>query len=144
MFLIILSSKALKLWVYQERPKHNIITDSVFTAKALEFFRVLYPNSKKTFKASHGYIEKFCKRFDVALRNEPTRLYADLTRLDAFLLDLQQQKYSPEQIYNADECGLNYEYLPNISQSMNKVNDTYSFNISKGPIKDRIWVLEYS
>ncbi len=98
-----------------------MISDSTFTSKALEFYRILYPNSKKGFKASHGYIDKFCKRFEVTLRNEPTRLYAELTRLDAFLLEIQYN-YTPEQIYNADECGLNYEYLPQVSQSMNKVN----------------------
>jgi hypothetical protein len=116
-----LLDKVLKLWVYQERTKQYALTDALFSAKALSFFRELYPNSTKQFKASYGYVDKFCRRYDISLRNEPSKMYADLSKLDAFIMDFLELDYSPEQIYNADECGLNFEELPVINQSKQKV-----------------------
>lgn len=116
-----LLDKALRIWVYQERTKSYVLTDAIFAAKALEFFKKLYPESKKTFKASYGYVDKFCKRYEISLRNEPSKMYADLSKLDAFILDFHSLNYTSEQIYNADECGLNYEDIPIINETQNKV-----------------------
>lgn len=117
-----LLDKALKLWVYQERTKQYTLTDNIFQTKAVEFFRILYPNSKRVFKASHGYVAKFCNRFEISLKNEPSKMYADLSKLDAFIIDFHELHYTPEQIYNADECGLNYVELPIISESKKKIS----------------------
>lgn len=44
-------------------------------------------------------------------------MYADLCKLDAFILDFRSLNYSPEQIYSADECGLYYSDLPVLNDS---------------------------
>lgn len=119
MFVLI---KALKIWVYQERIKQYTLTDAIFQAKAVEFFHILYPETKRVFKASHGYVSKFCSRYDMSLKNEPSKMYADLSKFDAFILDLHDLNYVPEQIYNADECGLNYRELPILSETKEKVS----------------------
>ena len=49
-------------------------------------------------------------------------MYADLSKLDAFILDLHDLHYVPEQIYNADECGLNYRELPILRETKEKVS----------------------
>lgn len=49
-------------------------------------------------------------------------MYADLSKFDAFILDLHDLDYVPEQIYNADECGLNYKELPILSETKEKVS----------------------
>ena len=116
-----LLDKVLKLWVYQERTKQYALTDAIFSAKALYFFKELYPDSNKVFKASYGYVDKFCRRYEISLRNEPSKMYADLSKIEAFVMDFAELDYTPEQIYNADECGLSYEDLPVISQSKNKL-----------------------
>lgn len=116
-----LLDKALRIWVYQERTKNYILSDAIFAAKALEFFKELYPDSKKTFKASYGYVDKFCKRYEISLRNEPSKMYADLSKLDAFILDFHSLNYSPEQIYSADEGGLNFEEMPIVNESKQKL-----------------------
>lgn len=125
-----LLDKALRLWVYQERTKNYVLTDSIFASKALEFFKELYPASKKVFKASYGYVDKFCKRYEISLRNEPSKMYADLSKLDAFILDFHSLNYTPEQIYNADECGLRFEELPVIGTSKKQVTLMMSCNAS--------------
>lgn len=116
-----LLDKALRLWVYQERTKNYLLTDAIFSAKALFFFKELYPSTKKSFKASYGYVDKFCKRYEISLRNEPSKMYADLTKLDAFILDFHEFDYKPEQIYNADECGLNFDHIPILNESTKKL-----------------------
>lgn len=116
-----LLDKALRLWVYQERTKNYLLTDALFASKALFFFKDLYPDSKKPFKASYGYVDKFCKRYEISLRNEPSKMYADLSKLDAFILDYHDLNYTPDQIYNADECGLNFNHIPILNESTKKL-----------------------
>ncbi len=116
-----LLDKALRLWVYQERTKNYTLTDAIFAAKALEFFKHLYPDAKKAFKASYGYVDKFCKRYEISLRNEPSKMYADLAKLDSFIIDFQSLNYSSEQIYSADECGLNFKEIPVLSPSKQSI-----------------------
>ncbi len=116
-----LLDKALRLWVYQERTRNYTLTDALFAAKALHFFQHLYPDTNKPFKASYGYVDKFCKRYEISLRNEPSRMYADLAKLDAFIADFHSLGYAPDQIYNADECGLNFRELPVLSTSKQSI-----------------------
>lgn len=111
----------MKIWVYQERSKQYMFTEALFIQKALEFYQIIYPDAKKVFKASHGYVLKFCNRYDIMLRNEPSKVYADLSITDAFIRDFHELHYTPDQIYSADECGLNYKELPMISQSKEKL-----------------------
>ena len=122
--------QALKAWYYQERAKGISVTHVMLQHKAKVFYDLIYtdPGERKPFQASHGYIGRFCKRYSI----EPVRPAktidegcAEFAKKISILLT----EYSLDQIYCADEFGLNYISLP------------YSANLALPTIDDRITLM---
>jgi hypothetical protein len=85
----------------------------IFIQKAKEFYDILYPdpNTRKPFQASHGYVGRFCKRYSIEPiknnRNENDSIDEFTTKLTQLM-----SQYTNDQLYVADEFGLNYASMP--------------------------------
>lgn len=105
--------KALMLWVGQIRARKGAINDNMLIEKATEF-RDAFGISKNDFKLSHGWLEKFKSRHEVACQslhtNETSNEVADGVP-HAKLLGIIAS-YNPENVFNYDEIGLYYRASP--------------------------------
>ncbi|XP_018577088.1 jerky protein homolog-like [Anoplophora glabripennis] len=107
---------ALFLWFTQQRDKGAPISGPILQAKALSL-RTLFPEETKQFTASQGWLDRWKKRHDIRQLNIcGEKLFADSSAVITFKEKIQQKinndGYSPDQIYNCDETGLNYKLLP--------------------------------
>ena len=57
-------------------------------------------------------------------------MHADLSKQDAFILDVHSLNYTPEQIYSADECGLYFNDLPLLNESKDSLTIMLCCNAS--------------
>ena len=57
--------QALYAWFRQEREKNTPITGAIIAEKPKVLFPLLYPEASKPFKASQGFLWRFCKRHGV-------------------------------------------------------------------------------
>jgi len=112
-----LADTALKMWFYQARAVSMTISQELVAIQAKLFYDELYPfvipGRKIKFTASLGFVQRFRDRYII-------KLSANKSAVALFLAELQllKQDYSLDQIYNADETGLNYKSLPNTSLTM--------------------------
>ncbi|XP_023312822.1 jerky protein homolog-like, partial [Anoplophora glabripennis] len=107
---------ALFLWFTQQRDKGAPISGPILQAKALSL-RTLFPEETKQFTASQGWLDRWKKRHDIRQLNIcGEKLSADSSAVITFKEKIQQKinndGYSPDQIFNCDETGLNYKLLP--------------------------------
>ena len=100
--------------MYQQRSSQRIINKNLIREKAREIFASLYNGLE--FKSSAGYVSAFCRRhgFKTAKQHGESGS-ADKEEASKFVQSVFPsiaQEYSKEQIYNADEFGLQYCELP--------------------------------
>lgn len=100
------------------RSLHLPVTGAVLIAKS-ESLRHKYGLSEEDFKASRGWVARFCRRNGI---DNAVRLWGDAGSVDKeklrdemieFCKKLQRNK--PDRIYNQDGTGFMYQLLPNVS-----------------------------
>ena len=99
----------LTLWIEHQRSQHLRVTRTAVQRKALELHQ-----SEEGFAASRGWLEKFLKRYDFALRRTKTvcqRLPQDMiTKVSTFILQVRKMRllhqYPLSCIGNMDETPL--------------------------------------
>lgn len=107
--------KALYSWFKQQRNRHAPISGDVLKEKAKFFYREII--KKDDFRASDGWLENFKKRHGIRfIQMSGEKLSADETEIANFIKSLSTKiselGLTPEQVYNADETGLNWRQLP--------------------------------
>lgn len=106
---------ALFIWFKQQRNRNAPISGDILKQKAQFFYQEI---TKKTdFRASHGWFENFKKRHGIRLMQmSGEKVSANESEIQEFIgkLDAKINELGlvPEQIYNADETGLNWRQLP--------------------------------
>ncbi len=111
--------KALLIWFYQQRSENKPISQQILALKSKQFYEQIYKDKQnvKPFKGSLGFVQNFCSRNRITTKS----IYGESESSDkseaAIFVDQKFpgliEGYSNEQIYNADETGLNYVGLPN-------------------------------
>ncbi|XP_054709228.1 jerky protein homolog-like [Uloborus diversus] len=106
---------ALLKWVNQLRSKGTPISGPIIAAKAKQFFEKL--QIEGTFDASSGWLSRFKNRHgirEIGVYGE--KLSSDKEAAENFKKEFKQflmkENLSYEQVYNADESGLNWKCLP--------------------------------
>ena len=95
--------QALYVWFKQEMEKNTPITGPIITEKAKVLFPLLYPETSKPFKASQGFLWRFCKRHgvrEISIQGE--KLSADMVGATVFQEEFKSLigEYSLDQIFN--------------------------------------------
>lgn len=104
------------LWFVQKRSEGIPLSGPIVAEKAILFNKKL--NGDESFKASSGWLEKFKNRHGIRELNiEGEKLSAaNIETVNAFKEKFQQmideEGLTRDQVYNADETGLNYKALP--------------------------------
>ena len=121
--------RALKIWFYQARAKNMHINTQIIIAQAKIFYKELYPNreddpnregdpNKKDFICSPGFSQRFCACHKFTNKKLcGKQLSSNIEAIEPFKVEFAKilEEFSTDQIYNADESGLNYKSLPNKS-----------------------------
>lgn len=107
--------EALFIWFKQQRTRNVPISGDILKQKAQYFYTEI--TKKNDFRASHGWFENFKKRHGIRfMKMCGEKVSADRSEIDAFIemLDnkITELGLVPEQLYNADETGLNWRQLP--------------------------------
>ncbi|KAJ4438141.1 hypothetical protein ANN_14080 [Periplaneta americana] len=104
-----------KQWFSRIRSQNVPVSGPMILAKALEFAAEL---GDSEFKASNGWLEKFRKRHDITFRS----ICGESSSVDMETVTSWKEKlpslisgYSSENIFNADETGLVFPALPDIT-----------------------------
>ncbi|RZB77500.1 DDE 1, HTH Tnp Tc5, and/or CENP-B N domain containing protein [Asbolus verrucosus] len=111
-----LDSKVYK-WYAEEKERGRLPVDSVICAKALEINKQL-SNGNENFKASPGWLRHFKNRHGIkdAIKEQPEpQTSSGITKQLKNVL--KRSGYTLENVYNADECVLEWKTLPNIDDS---------------------------
>lgn len=108
-------NEVLMMWFTQQRAKGVPVSGPILQQKALLISRQ-FPDMDR-FTASAGWLDRWKKRYGVRqLRVCGEKLSADISVIDNFKQNLNQlikeKGFTPDQIYNCDETGLNYKMLP--------------------------------
>lgn len=132
--------QALFLWFSQEREKGTPINGPLIKEKALHLNRLM--NGDESFTASTGWLDRFKKRHGIRqLTITGERLSSDEAAaceyVNTFTDMILAENYSPQQIYNADETGLNFKSLPSKSLAAKEELTAPGFKMSK----ERVTVL---
>lgn len=107
---------ALYLWFIQKRSEGIPLSGPIIAEKALFFNQKL--NGDPAFKASSGWLEKFKNRHGIRQLNiEGEKLSAaSMETVNAYKENfkkmIEQNGFTRDQVYNADETGLIYKALP--------------------------------
>lgn len=107
---------ALYLWFVQKRSEGVPLSGPIVAEKALQFNAKL--NGDASFKASIGWVDNFKGRHGIRELNiEGEKMSAASVETvnafrDKFKKMIDEMGLTREQIYNADETGLNYKALP--------------------------------
>ena len=109
--------EAVYLWFIQKRSLGIPVSGVILSEKATEFHEQLHPDSEKSFKASKGWVWRFCNRHGIRqVSMEGEKLSADVTAPEPFKKELlqyiEQAGLTMEQVYNCDETGLCFRMLP--------------------------------
>ena len=135
--------EACYIWFQQQRAKGAPVSGPLLQEKALQLFPSLYPDEDESaFKASSGWLHKFCRRHGVReLSLQGEALSADTSAVEPFCQQLknkiEEEGYSRCQIFNADETGLWWRLMP--SKSLVDSGEKQARNFKKP--KDRVTVL---
>lgn len=135
--------EATFLWFTQERQKGVPISGPLIQEKALQLNKML--NGDSTFTASNGWLDRWKKRHGVRqLSITGEKLSADFAAandyLDEFSDLIGSENLSPQQVYNADETGLNFKSLPTKSLASKLESSAPGFKMNK----ERLTVLACS
>jgi hypothetical protein len=104
---------ALETWFTQQRSLNVPITGPLLAEKARTFAATM---GIEDFKASNGFLDRFKKRHGISWRTisgeaEDANMNAAVQWREKVLPNLLQ-RYSADDVYNADESGLFYKCLP--------------------------------
>lgn len=102
-------------WFTQKRCQGEPISGPILCEKAVQFNEKLGGTSN--FQASTGWLKRFKSRHGIReLQIEGEKLSADSSAAESFRMKLRdilnQENYALENVYNADETGLNWKALP--------------------------------
>jgi hypothetical protein len=109
---------ALYLWFTQQRERGIPLSEPILQAKAISLGEELpVREAPETFTASDGWLTRWKKRHGIRqLKICGEKLSADAAAVKEFQmrfkLIMEEEGYTPCQIYNADETGLNFKMLP--------------------------------
>jgi len=132
------SNKALEdamyIWFTQKRSLGEPISGPLICEKALQFNEQL--NGPKDFKASLGWLNNFKNRHGIReLHVQGEKLSSDLAAgiayKEKFVKEAQKNGYSRDDIYNADETGINWRALPRKSLASKREKSAPGFKVSK-------------
>ena len=135
--------QACYLWFQHQRSKGAPVSGPLIQEKSLQLFPSLYPDKAEgSFKASSGWLHKFCVRHGIReLSLQGESLSADTSAVDTFCDDLcskmENEGYTLSQVFNADETGLWWRLMP--SKSLVDCGEKKAKNFKKS--KDRVTLL---
>ncbi|KAG0434632.1 Tigger transposable element-derived protein 6 [Dictyocoela muelleri] len=100
--------------------KWRFITELLLKAKAIDFYKISYPDSnstydKKEFTASNGWINRFRGRHKLNLRKFSGESFEIKKNNYNNILDLFKEKisqYGEDNIFNRDETAFFYKHAP--------------------------------
>jgi hypothetical protein len=107
-------NEALFMWFTQQREKGMPLTGPLLQEKA-KMLAELLGDEGRDFCASSGWLDRFKKRYGIRQLNLcGEKLSADPDAVDVFktMFADYTEGYSKDQIYNADETGVNFKMLP--------------------------------
>ena len=110
--------EAVHMWFVQECSRGAPVSGPLLQEKAISLFKLLYQDKDPDdFKASSGWLHKFCVRHDIReLSLSGESLSADIDTVAPFQEQLSklmdEEGYTRDQIFNADETGLWWKQLP--------------------------------
>lgn len=127
--------EALFMWFSQERLKGTPLSGPLIQEKAIHLNKLLN-GGESSFVASSGWLDRWKRRHGVRqLTITGEKLSADLVAGKEYVDQLNklitEDKYSPQQIYNADETGLNFKALPNKSLASREESCAPGFKMNK-------------
>ncbi|XP_039627277.1 jerky protein homolog-like [Polypterus senegalus] len=124
--------EALFLWFTQERQKGIPITGPLIQEKALQLNKLM--DGDVSFTASCGFLDRWKKRHGIRqLTITGEKLSADNKAAVEYLEEFKCiiSSYSPQQVYNADETGLNFKALPTKSLASQEERSAPGFKMDK-------------
>lgn len=127
--------EALFMWFSQERQKGTPLSGPLIQEKAIHLNKLIN-GDESSFMASSGWLDRWKRRHGVRqLTITGEKLSADLIAGQEYVEKLNklimEENYSPQQIYNADETGLNFKALPNKSLASREESSAPGFKMSK-------------
>ena len=134
---------AMYMWFTQRRSLGEPISGPLICEKALQFNEQL--NGPKDFKASSGWLKNFKSRHGIReLDIEGEKLSSDLAAgrvfKEKFIKEALEKGYSRDDVYNADETGINWRALPCKSLASRRKQSAPGFKVSK----ERITAVSYT
>ncbi|XP_044018036.1 jerky protein homolog-like [Aphidius gifuensis] len=126
--------KAMQTWFIQKRSLNEPISGPLVCEKALEMNEKL--GGTEDFKASTGWLQKFKNRHGIReLKVQGESLSADSNAAEKFKEKfssiIDEEEYGRDDIYNADETGLNGRSLPRKSLAARQESAARGFKVSK-------------
>uniref|UniRef100_A0A1B6FS75 HTH CENPB-type domain-containing protein n=1 Tax=Cuerna arida TaxID=1464854 RepID=A0A1B6FS75_9HEMI len=124
--------EALYLWFSQERQKGIPITGPLIKEKALLLNTLM--GGDPSFLASCGFLDRWKKRHGIRqLTVTGKKMSADSNAAAEYLQEFKEitSSYSPQQVYNADETGLNFKALPTKSLASREEKSAPGFKMDK-------------
>ncbi|KAF2363662.1 DNA binding HTH domain Psq-type [Trinorchestia longiramus] len=117
--LIHLTETLLHAWILDESRKGATLKERLIRTKALSLFKEVKAEKKSeaNFPASHGWFKQYIERFklsNILLKDEsPSDKKNTAAKfVDKFKCIVSEGGYSPQQVFNFVETGLDWEKLP--------------------------------
>jgi hypothetical protein len=135
--------ETLYLWFTQQRDRGIPISGPILQQKAIEIGENLpVIEAPDTFTASDGWLSRWKRRHGIRQLNIcGEKLSANQAEVEnfkqKFKLIMEEEEYTPDQIYNCDETGLYYKMLP--SKTLAGKNEHSAAGYKKN--KDRVTIL---
>ncbi|GFT97592.1 jerky protein homolog-like [Trichonephila clavipes] len=134
---------ALHIWFTQERQRRTPLSGPIIQEKAIQLNKLM--NGDASFSASIGWLDRWKKRHGVrqlTITGEKLSSDFDATKeyVTTFVNLIAEGNYSPQQIYNADETGLNFRALPKKSLASQDEKSAPGYKMSK----DRVTLMACS
>ena len=139
-------TKQFYTWFIQQRSKGAPVPGPLLQQKALQMFKILYPDKDAdSFKGNSGWLHKFSCRHRVrGISLQGESLSADASAVFTFrskqLRKMEEEGYTQNQVFNADETGLWWRLLP--SRALIHCGEREAKNFKKS--KERVTLLACS
>lgn len=138
------TSSALFMWFTQLRSKGSPVSGPMLQEKAIEFHEK-FKDGEEEFTASRGWLHRWKTRYGIRELNiSGEKLSSNhaivLQFKDEFEALIKDGDFSPQQIFNCDETGLNYRMLPTKTLASKKEASAPGFKRSK----DRVTLMACS
>lgn len=137
--------ETLYQWFRVHREKGTPISGPILQEKALQFYEQFKDEGEPGFTASNGWLSRWKQRYGIKLLSicgeklsaDPNNVSDFKTKLHEFI---EKEGLSGDQIYNADETGLNFRMLPTKSLALRDEKAAPGFKRSK----ERVTILACS